>query len=115
MLLTIPVIVASASWEKPRSGLLTQYRNETQTLLLCLDVSAPLVNGDKCEAEFNLPECAAPIKFTGVVVVNDDPLVETPHCRTVTLGNIKGAEALAFCSAGSLMESGRSWDEMRRH
>jgi class 3 adenylate cyclase len=115
MLLTIPVTVSSASWEKPCSGLLTQYRNETQTIMLCLDASVPMAHSDKCEVEFNLPECSSAIRFTGAVISNDDPLAETPHCRTVALGNIDGAEALAFCSAGSLVESGRSWDEMRRH
>jgi hypothetical protein len=49
------------------------------------------------------------------VIRVEEPSADMPHCKTVVLGNIDGAEALAFFAPGSLVESGKSWDEMERH
>ena len=115
MLLTIPVKVSLKSGNAPLSALLTQYRNESRAFTLCFDAESELQPGDRCECSFDIPEVAKPIVFSGVLSVVDDPLAETPHCRTAALGDIDGNEALGFCSAGSLTESGKTWEEMRRH
>ncbi len=115
MLLTIPVTVTLSSHAAPLAGLLTHYRNDARSLALSLEACTAAAPGDKCECGFDLPELAQRIVFSGVVTVVDEPLADTPHCRTVVLGDIVGTEALAFLSAGSLTDSGRTWAEMRRH
>jgi hypothetical protein len=40
---------------------------------------------------------------------------ESTQCKTLILGSIEGADALAFFKPGSLIQSHKTWDEMARH
>jgi hypothetical protein len=62
-----------------------------------------------------LPELKKDMGLTAEVTKVEEPSAVMPHCKTAVLGNIDGAEALAFFAPGSLVESGKSWSEMERH
>ncbi len=112
MLLNIPVTLGGEGAEE---GLLTRFRKTPQALSLCLDAGAKVKQDDKCECTFDLPELAKAVVLSGDVVAVEDPSADMPHSRIAVLGNIDGAEALEFLKPGSLVESGRTWAEMKRH
>ena len=115
MLLTIPVTVKPLPEGAQLGGLLTCYSKERKELLLCLPSSVPVSEGSRCTCSFDLPELKKTMGLTADVTKVEEPSQEFPHCTTAVLGNIDGAEALAFFAPGSLVESGKTWGEMERH
>jgi len=115
MLLTIPVRIARPDKGGKVDGLLTSYSKERKELLLCLPSNAQTAKGDKLACEFDLPEMKKGMALAAEVASAEDPQQDMPHRKSVVLGNIGGAEAVAFFGPGSLVESGKSWGEMGRH
>jgi adenylate cyclase len=115
MILTIPVSARFTASDLECSGLLVRWQQSTTQLTLCIPADVVCVAGEKCRCEFDCPELGRPFGLNAQVRDIEEPKDESMQCKSVILGAIEGAEALAFFKPGSLIQSHKTWDEMARH
>ncbi len=115
MLLDIPVSIRNKENGSGTTGLLTRFRKDRRELHLCLACDAPAAVGETWVCTFDLPELGRTGTLSAAVATVEEPAPDAPHSRMAVLKDIDGAEALAFCSPGSLVDSGKTWGEMERH
>jgi adenylate cyclase len=115
MILTIPVSARFTASDLECSGLLVRWQQSTTQLTLCIPADVVCVAGEKCRCEFDCPELGRPFGLNAQVRDIEVPKDESMLCKSVILGAIEGAEALAFFKPGSLIQSHKTWDEMARH
>jgi adenylate cyclase len=115
MILTVPVIVRIAPSDLSLGGFLARWEMSSSTLELCVPSDTVCAAGDKFHCEFDCPELSGPLRLDAVAKDVIEGSGESVQCKTVMLGSIEGAEALAFLKPGSLIQSHKTWDEMARH
>jgi class 3 adenylate cyclase len=115
MMLTVPVTVRITPSNLTLGGFLARWQMSSSTLELCIPSDAVCVAGDRCHCDFDCPELSVPLSLNAVVKDIIEGSGESIQCKTVVLGSIEGADALAFFKPGSLIQSHKTWDEMARH
>jgi class 3 adenylate cyclase len=114
MLLTVPVNISADEGRIAGPGMLMHYSNGDSTLLLNLPHAGGLLRSATLSMEFDLPELTDTLRLSGTIK-SIDSSGKSSSGAAVVLENLTGKEAMAFLKPGCCIESGKTWDEMKRH
>jgi adenylate cyclase len=116
MLLTIPVAVVADDGGTviSGSGMLTLLNNVDATLQMSLSVKGKIPPSGPLTMQFELPELSSRLVLTGDIKAIDDSNRGSSG-TVVLLDHLAGKEALSFLRPGCRIDSGKTWEEMKRH
>ncbi len=114
MLLTIPVIISADEGRISGPGMLVHYSNSDSTLLINLPCADGLLQYGRISMKFDLPELTEDLSLSATIKSMDSS-AQSIAGAAIVLENLSGKEAMAFLKPGCCIESGKAWDEMKRH
>jgi hypothetical protein len=116
MLLTIPaaIVADDCGTVISESGMLTGFDGADISLQLNLSIRGKIPRTGPLTLQFDLPELAHRLILTGEVRSIDDSK-QGSSGTVVILDRLAGREALSFLRPGCCIESGKTWEEMKRH
>jgi len=114
MLLTIPVSIVNCGGG-PGKAMLVEFIGADHTVRLDVPPGVVLPADGSFVLEYDLPELSQQIRLTARQKSPGTAQKNGTVSSTIILEGLSGEDALAFFKPGSCIESGKTWDAMKRH